>query len=165
MTKNIRGRLIILLAIPFMVTCAINFLTIIGINIDSSILLFTTTMLLRIWGVVGVVFWVYVGKQFGNLNISKVKSFTLGNSLWMISLLLYVWQFILLDISKRNFFIAGISQYYSLSFVSVSNMIISLFNNGADSTMVTIVAYIIMLIIFVIGFTDNPKDMIDKEST
>ena len=105
----------------------------------------------------GLFFWFYVGKRFGDLDVSKVKSIVLGNSLWFISLILYIWQFILLDYTKRNSFIASISQHYNLGFVRVSSGIIGFFTNTFDTKIVIIISYLIMLIVFTIGFIYTSK--------
>ena len=158
MEKNIKRRLIFLLIVPFVISFVINFLLSIGVRMNSSILISISNILLNLWGFAGLPFWFYVGKRFGNLDVSKVKSIVLGNSLWFISLLLYIWQFILLDYTKRNSFIATISQHYSLGFVRVSSIIIGFFTNTIDTKMVIMVSYLIMLIVFTIGFIYTSKN-------
>ena len=127
MEKNIRQRLVLLLIIPFLVSYIINLLITIGFKTGLDILMSIANISLYLWAFVAAFFWFYVGKQFGKLEMPKGKSLVLGNSLWIISLLLYIWQFILLDDLKRNFFIAGISQHYPLGFVWISSRLISLF--------------------------------------
>lgn len=152
MRKITKYKLILLIIFPLVVSLISNLLLTIGTNTDSSIFLYITTSLLYIWGFVAIVFWFYVGMQFGNTGISKMKSFLLGNSLWMISLLLYIWQFILLEDEKKNLFIAGLSQDYALGFVGVSGKIIGLFTNTIDGNKVIMISHLIMLLVFAIGF-------------
>lgn len=159
MKNNIKQKLIVLLIIPFVVSYLINLLLSIGMRMDSSIILSVVNTVIYFWGFVVIFFWFYVGTQFGKLDISKVKSFILGNSLWMISLILYIWQFILLNDEKRNFFIAGISQNYNLGYVFISSRIISLFTNIIDGNIVVIVSYLIMLVVFSLGFIYASKKM------
>lgn len=158
MEKNINRRLIFLLIVPFLISFAINFLLSIGVRMNSSILISISNILLNLWFFAGLFFWFYVGKRFGDLDVSKVKSIVLGNSLWFISLLLYIWQFILLDYTKRNSFISGISQHYNLGFVRVSSIITDIFTNTIDTKMVIMVSYLIMLIVFTIGFIYTSKN-------
>jgi hypothetical protein len=158
MGKNLKRRLILLLIVPFVISFAINLLLSIGVRINSSILISIANMLLYLWAFAAVFFWFYVGKQFGDLGVSRTKSFILGNSLWVFSLLLYIWQFILLDGAKRNSFIAVISQYYNLGFVRISSIIIGFFTETIDTKMVTMGSYLIMLIVFAIGFIYTSKN-------
>lgn len=158
MRKSTKYKLILLLIVPFVVSLIINLLVIIGANIDSYILLSITTLLLYIWGFAAIFFWFYVGMQFGNTGLSKMKSFLLGNSLWMISLLLYIWQFILLKDAKRNLFIAGLSQDYALGFVGVSSKIMGFFTNTIDGDTIIMISHLIMLLVFAIGFLYAAKN-------
>lgn len=162
MKKNNKYKLILLLIVPIVISYIINLLISIGFNMDSSRLLSIATILLRFWAFVGMIYWFFVGKWFRNLEIPKVKSFILGNSLWFISLVFYIWQFLLLDDGQRNFFIAGISQHYPLGFVSISSTIIGVFTNRIDGNVVTMVSYLIMLIVFAIGFIYVPKNKYDE---
>ncbi len=162
MKNNIKRKLTILIIIPFVVSYLIHLLLSIGVRMDSSIILSVINTVIYLWAFTAIFFWFYVGKQFGKLDISKVKSFILGNSLWMSSLALYIWQFTLLNDEKRNFFIAGISQSYNLGFVFISSRIISLFTNNLDTKTVTIFSYLFMLIVFAIGFLYTSKNSIKK---
>lgn len=132
---------------------------------DSSTILSIMNIGLSLWGFIAIFFWFYVGTQFGKLGISKMKSFILGNSFWMISLILYVWQFVLLSGEERNLFFAGISQNYNLGFVSISSRIISLFTRTIDSKTVIILSYLIMLVVFSLGFIYPSKNNLKKANT
>lgn len=158
MRKSKKYKLILLLIFPLVVSLISNLLLTIGADTDSYIFLYITTSILYIWGFVAIFFWFYVGIQFGNTEISEMKSFLLGNSLWMISLLLYIWQFILLEDEKRNLFIAGLSQDYTLGFVGVSGKIIGIFTNSIDGNAVIMISYLIMLLVFTIGFLFAAKN-------
>lgn len=81
MEKNIKRRLIFLLIVPFVISFVINFLLSIGVRMNSSILISISNILLNLWVFAGLFFWFYVGKRFGDLDVSKVKSIVLGNSL------------------------------------------------------------------------------------
>jgi len=93
--------------------------------------------------------WFYVGMRFSRWNLSKWKSFLIGNSLWLISFALFVWQFILLDDISRNIDIAGLAQFYMLPFVYGTAKILPFLYSG---TMLIIWAYLLMLATFSIGF-------------
>lgn len=146
-------KIILLILLPFIIGFLINSLLGLGITRDNQLLLSISTILLSIWTYGGaIIFWFLVGRIFGNLNMNKVKSFALGNSVWTISLLLFVWQFLFVNGSNRNLLIAGISQHYALGFVSLGSRILGLFTNSIHGTTVALIAYFLMLIVFSIGF-------------
>lgn len=162
MKRNIKYKLILLLIVPYLVGEAINRSIGYGISLDSSSLLSISSILLSLWKFSSVIFWFWVARQFGSLTIGKVKSFILGNVLWMISFVLYMWQFVFVNDINRNFFIAGISQNYVLGFVSWGSKILSLFTNTIDGTVVVIISYLMMLIVFTLGFITSPKFKVDE---
>ena len=98
------------------------------------------------------VFWFWVGMKFSCLSGNKVKSFFIGNSIWLLSFLLYLWQFALLDDESRNMFIAGISQYYMLPFIWSGTILTLSFTDIIHGTTITIISYLSMLLVFTIGF-------------
>lgn len=99
-----------------------------------------------------IVYWFWVGKQFGQLKLNRLFSFLIGNIIWIISFMLFIWQFIVVDDSKRNFFLAGISQYYILFTIMFPTKLVALFTDVLHSTQIIVTSYIFMLIIFLIGF-------------
>ncbi|WP_172251329.1 hypothetical protein [Saccharibacillus deserti] len=108
---------------------------------------------LRIGQIVFGAFWLWIGMRFARLEGSSVKNFVWGNSLWLISFLLYLWQFVLLDDANRNMALAAWSQYYALSFVMSGAWVYMAFEKGViRSTPVAIYAYGIMFLVFAIGF-------------
>ncbi|WP_172198634.1 hypothetical protein [Saccharibacillus qingshengii] len=85
---------------------------------------------LRIGQIVFGAFWLWVGMRFARLEGSSVKNFVWGNSLWLISFLLYLWQFVLLDDANRNMALAAWSQYYAVSFVMSGAWVYLAFEEG-----------------------------------
>lgn len=155
MKQRIKYKLIILVLVPFLMGQLINLLISYAFRTNNSLMFTASDTLLTVWTFASVIYWYWVGKQFGSLSMKKVKSFILGNVVWGISLVLYVWQFLFVDGVHRNLFIAGISQNYMLGFVSWSAKLIGIFTNSIDSTQVTIGAYLLMLIIYAVGFKRN----------
>lgn len=98
------------------------------------------------------VFWFWVGMKFSCISGNKVKSFFIGNSVWLLSFLLYLWQFVLLDDESRNIFLALISQYYMLPFIWSGTKLSLLFTDVIHGTTITIIAYFSMLLVFTVGF-------------
>ena len=97
-------------------------------------------------------FWFWVGMKFSCLRGNKVKNFFIGNSIWLLSFLLYLWQFTFLDDESRNIFLAGISQYYMLPFIWSGVQLSFLFTDILHGTTITIISYLTMLLVFTIGF-------------
>ncbi|WP_153720687.1 hypothetical protein [Sporosarcina cascadiensis] len=98
------------------------------------------------------VFWFWVGMKFSCLSGHKVKRFFIGNSIWLLSFLLYLWQFVLLHDESRNIFLAGISQYYMLPFIWSGIKLSLLFTGIINGTTITIISYLSMLLVFTVGF-------------
>ena len=98
------------------------------------------------------VFWFWIGMKFSCLSANKVKSFFIGNSIWLLSFLLYLWQFVLLDDESRNMLLALISQYYMLPFIWSGTKLSLLFTDVIHGTTITIISYLSMLLVFTIGF-------------
>jgi hypothetical protein len=98
------------------------------------------------------VFWFWVGIRFSYLSGNNIKSFIIGNSIWILSFLLYLWQFVLLNDESRNMFLALISQYYMLSFIWSGSKLTLLFSDVMHGTTITIISYLSMLLVFSLGF-------------
>ncbi|MCM3744736.1 hypothetical protein M3193_11325 [Sporosarcina luteola] len=96
-----------------------------------------------------LVFWFYVGAQFSKLDMPVWKSFMMGNSVWLISFILFVWQFVVLDGASRSMDLAMLSQHYMLAFVYGAARMLPFLSNG---TTIMFCAYILMLITFTFGF-------------
>lgn len=101
-----------------------------------------------------LVFWFYAGFRFSKLNMAAWKSFLLGNTAWLISFILFIWQFIVLDSAARSLNLAVLSQHYMLAFVYGSARLLPFISNG---TTIIFNAYIFMLITFTLGFLVNKK--------
>lgn len=98
-------------------------------------------------------FWLWVGMQFARLGGSSVRNFVWGNSLWLISFLLFLWQFVLVNDENRNMAIASISQNYMLAFVMSGVWAYKLSNPSVFySTTAILLAYLVMFAVFAIGF-------------
>lgn len=109
--------------------------------------------LIWIFSISFVVYWFWVGKQFGQLRYHRLVSLLIGNAIWIISFGLYIWQFVFVNEMSRNMFLAVISQHYGLFTITFATRIVMLFDNDViDSTQVLIVSYILMVVIFTIGF-------------
>lgn len=96
-----------------------------------------------------LVFWFYVGATFSKLDMPVWKSFIIGNSVWLISFILFVWQFVVLDGASRSMGLALLSQHYMLAFVYGAVRVLPFLSNG---TTIMFCAYMLMLLTFTFGF-------------
>ncbi|WP_291582075.1 hypothetical protein [Clostridium sp. UBA6640] len=140
--KN-KSKYILIILIPLIIGIIIN---------RVSFILQIYSMVPWIFVIAFIVFWFWAGKVFARAKQNKVKSFLMGNSLWAISFLFYIWQFILLDDTNKNLIIAGISQNYMILIVPIATKIMMMFTDTIDGNIILIVSYILMIIIFSIGF-------------
>ena len=101
------------------------------------------------------VFWFWVGIQFAKLDGHSVKNFLVGNSLWLTSFVLFLWQFILMNDESRNTFLAGLSQHYMFSFIWSGTSLTLLLSDTIYGTMIMVYSYLFMLLIFGCGFIFN----------
>ncbi|SDJ08938.1 hypothetical protein SAMN04490247_0666 [Salimicrobium halophilum] len=98
------------------------------------------------------VFWFWVGMKTPHLRGNNIKNFIIGNSIWLLSFALYLWQFVLLNDESRNMFLALISQYYMHSFLWSGTRLTLWFSGGLYGTTITIISYLSMLLVFSLGF-------------
>lgn len=99
-----------------------------------------------------ILFWFWAGRQFSQLTTRKVYGFLFGNSLWLLSFLLYIWQFVLLDETSRNMMLAGLSQYYMLFMIIIGTQIHMAYSTVISSTEIVIISYMLMFVVFSVGF-------------
>ncbi|MDH8679278.1 hypothetical protein QE109_14060, partial [Fusibacter bizertensis] len=72
MKNQIDYKLILYILIPFLVADVINRVLAYGFYMNSSLVITTSEVLLLLWKYVAVVFWFWVGRQFGNLRTGKL---------------------------------------------------------------------------------------------
>lgn len=153
MNNDSKLKLIVLVLLPLIIGYLISLLLSFGFTTDNQLIISMSSILLTLWSYgVAIAFWFYVGRKFGSLNMASIKSFILGNTVWGIFLIIYVWQFILLDDISRSFYLAGISQHYVLGFVGLGARIITLFTRNIHSSTAILISYLLMILVFSIGF-------------
>ena len=138
-----KSKYILIILIPLIIGIVIN-------RVNFVLQIYSTAP--WIFVIAFIIFWFWTGKVFATANHNRAKSFLIGNSLWGISFILYIWQFILLDDTNKNLIIAGISQNYMILIVPIATKIMMMFTDIIDGTIISIVAYILMFVIFSIGF-------------
>ncbi|NMO97193.1 hypothetical protein [Paenibacillus lemnae] len=100
------------------------------------------------------IFWFWAGRQFAQMNRSKPQSFLMGNLLWILSFGLFVWQFVFINDESRNLVLALLSQLYVVLMVAIGARFYMLIFSPSviDSTEITILTYILVLVVFAAGF-------------
>ena len=62
-----------------------------------------------------LVFWFLLGKQYARTDWPAPLAILIGNATGLVSLLLYLWQFVLVSGAHRNLFLAVLSQLFTAS--------------------------------------------------
>lgn len=90
--------------------------------------------------------------RFASLQGMHFKNILIGNSIWLISFLLFIWQFVLVNVENRNLFFALLSQYYQFSFLWSGIKLTLAFSDTIHSTMIMTLSYIVMFVVFMSGY-------------
>lgn len=62
-----------------------------------------------------LIFWFWLGSQYSKTNWGAIPSILIGSATGIVSLALYLWQFVFQDSETRNLTLAGLSQMYSIA--------------------------------------------------
>jgi len=112
---------------------------------------------------VTLAFWFYLGRQYSGTNWNLLKSMLIGNAIGVLSLLLYVWQFLWHNDENRNLFFALLSQLFTTCTYFLTVRIAVLFEaqknvfTRTTSTVMQILGVILMVIIFALGYAYGKK--------
>ena len=136
-------RCLVIILIPLFLSILIN---------RSFVIMSGYVYVMGITSIIFVVYWFWCGMKFAEYDKNKIKSFVVGNSIWAISFILFIWQFVLVDGASRYTTIAIMGQYYQLFMVRNASRIIAMCTNTIHSINVSILAYILMIILFSLGF-------------
>jgi hypothetical protein len=107
--------------------------------------------------------WFWVGGKFAKMKIKAFPSILIGNSIGIVSLIVYLWQFFIVSEVHRNLTLAGLSQAFSAStgmHIIRLAILIQPEKYAIDRTTVTIIqilGLILMIIIFTIGYYFNKR--------
>ncbi len=100
--------------------------------------------------------WFWAGKRFARRISNPVLGILAGNSIGILSLLVYLWQEYLTD-AKINW-LQQLSQYFSSSLMMLTTRIVSPFSQQVDgvtqisNTALQIVGFVLMLLPFIGGY-------------
>ena len=152
-----KSALVLLTFVPIVVGYLVNItllLPVIGMLIYYVLPLLTT------------VFWFYLGRQYARSGWKTIPSILIGNATGILSLLVYLWQFLLVTDEARNLTLAGASQMFSASapmyllariailFESQPNYI-----GRASMVALQVVSVIYMIAVFCAGMLWEKKNM------
>ena len=105
-----------------------------------------------------------MGRQFEKSTFKTIPAILIGNATGIISLLIYLWQFLLVTSENRNAFLAGFSQMYNASvpgylFGGIARLFETEPNYVGIRTFVAlhVICEIYMIIVFVIGMMVEKK--------
>lgn len=155
-----KSKVTLLVLSPIIIGILFNFLIIIpGL---SSILMYGGPIFF-------ILYWGIVGGMFNEYMESSLKATLLANLGGIISLIIYIWQFVFISDDKRSILLALLSQGFSapLSILTVRFGLL-LENSPNEITSVTMLTaqfcgLLIMMIIFLIGFSVKKKRKEDLE--
>lgn len=105
-----------------------------------------------------IVYWFWVGTKFTENVNNPIKAIVLANSIGIISLILYYWQFVVVADKGRNIILAGFSQLFTLPLSYISSYIVIRFGlipNGINQSTILamqVVGLILMIIVFFSGY-------------
>ena len=106
-----------------------------------------------------MVFWFFLGSMFAKTNWHPAVSIFIGSATGILSLALYLWQFLLESDETRNMFLAGLSQMYSLSTPAyLTARLAMLFESepknigSATFTAMQVISVVLMAAIFTAGY-------------
>lgn len=109
-----------------------------------------------IFSLLMIIYWFWVGTNFAEQIKNPVKAILLANSAGLISLVLFLWQFVLVSDEDRNLILAALSQMFSAPLSFLSARIAILFTpdgiNQKTLLVMQVVGLIIMILVFSAGY-------------
>lgn len=117
------------------------------------------TLLFYVLPLAVLVFWFWLGGQYAKTDWGAILSVLIGSATGIISLALYLWQFVVLNSETRNLVIAGLSQMYSIATpLYLTGRLAVLFEGQANyigqttATAMQVISLILMIAVFAAGF-------------
>lgn len=101
-----------------------------------------------------LIFWVWVGSRFAKIELKRIYSFLIGNSLNIIACFVYIWLFYWSDPATRLAYsrLSTLSEFYTLPVISLSFKIVATFVNYIDGRVTQVVSFLLLTLAFSIGF-------------
>ena len=133
---------------------------IIGYIVNIFIMLpFVGTLLFYVLPILTTILWYRIGGQYAEANWKLIPATLISNSCGFVSLVIYLWQFLIQTDETRSMFLAGWSQMFSASVpLYLLGGIARLFETQpnyvgrASMAALQVLALVYMMIVFVVGF-------------
>lgn len=138
---------------------------IIGYLINRTIMLpYIGMLLFYVLPFIVLIFWYWLGRQYAKTNWKPISAILIGNMTGVLSLVIYIWQFVFTNDESRSSFFAVFSQMYSAAvptylFGRIATMFETQPNYAGRTTMamMQIMAVVLMIIIFSVGYFKEKK--------
>jgi len=144
-----KNRLILLIFVPILAGYLVNILVV--VPVVGMLLFYGLPLLIS-------VFWFGLGRQYVRSGWRPIPAIAFANAPGVVSLLLYLWQFVLETDETRNMFLAGLSQMFSAStplylFGRLAMLFESQPNYAGRTTFVAmqVIALVYMIVVFAAG--------------
>ena len=118
-----------------------------------------------------VVFWFWLGQQFARTDWKAIPAILLGNAAGMVSLMIYLWQFVLESDEPGNLALASFSSMFSSAVSSVWMARIAILLETepntigmASTTGLTVISTLYLVLIFAVAVFLG-KGRMKKEKT
>ena len=106
-----------------------------------------------------LVFWFYLGGKYADSTWKAIPSILIAHAVGIVSVLLYIWQFIFETDETRNMAIAVFSQMFSAAtpiylFWGIARLFESQPNYAGRATMMAmqVIAVVVMILVFTFGY-------------
>lgn len=104
-------------------------------------------------------FWFYLGRQYANTAWKALPSILIGNAVGIVSVVLYVWQFIFETDESRNLSVAVFSQMFTAGtplylWSGIARLFETRTNYAGRATMTAmqVIALLVMILVFTGGY-------------
>ena len=138
-----------------------------------NILIFMpNSMIITIWlmPIAQLCYWFVIGGIFAQIYENSLRAIITGNIVGIISYVIYIWQFILVEPTNRIIGISMLSQMFSISLVPITSRLGILFEtNTNEFTQTTLnamqpIGLFFMISIFAVGYYMNKRMIKNKNS-
>lgn len=118
-----------------------------------------------------LVFWFFLGSMYSKTSWNAAVSILIGSATGVLSLALYLWQFLLESDETRNMFLAALSQMYCASTPTYLTVKLAIlfetqpnYIGSATSTAMQVITVILMAAIFTAGYFWGRKHRMKEDS-
>lgn len=99
-----------------------------------------------------LMFWFWAGMKFADLYKKNIPTILIGNSLNIISFIIFYWSFYYVLEEERNLLLASFSQFYAIPTLSISSHIYDLTKSNVYTNEYVAISYFLMAVVFITGY-------------